>query len=315
MVKHAAAKRKPVMSQSAATRSRAGPTVSLEHSVIDRFGNLLRCTWRGSSGRYHTVLRGHDFLGMVCTIEHMALPLPVLCGPIQGRSQTTQADGLICLWRQLKTALLRAGLAITQLPLTMDSAYVSPARRARLHPLGCIDIMMAGKGHSVLTIDGQQWEASTGKKVLMLEEPTWGIAVPSCRMRGSRPPCGSLLLCWFRKRTTRSSEVMHVSQRSLRRAAIWHRWQQHHVIAGCWKIMQAIFQSRFMHLQGDGLYTALLIKVFASLLALRWQAQRVFSTLTITEIMRTLRREEDVRDCRMTHFHAPLSAPFKTGRK
>jgi hypothetical protein len=84
-------------------------------------------------------------------------------------------------------------------------------------------------------------------------------------------------------------------------------WQQHHVIEGFGKSMKSMFQIRFMHLQGDGLYTALRIKVFAYLLALRWQAQRVFSTLTLTEIMRKLRREEDVRAFLMTHFHAPFS--------
>jgi hypothetical protein len=34
---------------------------------------------------------------------------------------------------QLKTALLREGMDITQLPWTMDAAYVSQARRERLH--------------------------------------------------------------------------------------------------------------------------------------------------------------------------------------
>jgi len=68
---------------------------------------------------------------------------------------------------QRKTALLRAGIDLTQLPLTMDSAYVSQALRARLHQLGCIDSIMAGKGNYVLTIDAQQWDASTWKTVLM----------------------------------------------------------------------------------------------------------------------------------------------------
>jgi hypothetical protein len=45
MVKHAAEKLKPVMSQSAATRSRAGTTLSIDTSVMDRCGKLLRCTW------------------------------------------------------------------------------------------------------------------------------------------------------------------------------------------------------------------------------------------------------------------------------
>jgi hypothetical protein len=182
---------------------------------------------------------------------------------------------------QLKTACLCEGIDITQLPWTMDSAYVSQALRERLHQLGCIDIIMAGKGNDVLTIDAQKWEASTWKQVLMFEEPTWGIDVPSCRIWGSSPTLGSLMLCFFRKSTTRSYSLMHLSQRSLRGAEIWHIWKQHHVMECFWKIMKSIFQLRAMHLQGDGVYTALLIKVFAYLLALRLKAQGVFSKLDI----------------------------------
>jgi hypothetical protein len=64
---------------------------------------------------------------------------------------------------------------------------------------------------------------------------------------------------------------------------------------------------RSMQLQGDGLDTALPIKVLAYLLALRLQADGVLSKLTITEIMRKLRREEDLRDFLATHFHVPFS--------
>jgi hypothetical protein len=307
MVKQAAEKLKPVMSKSAATRSRAGTTLSIDNSVIDRFGNLLRCTWSWYSGRYHKVIRGQDLLGIVFTIEHIALPLHLLFCPKQGRYHTTKADLLIFMLTQLKTVFLREGIDITQLPLTMDSAYASQALRERLHQLGFTDIIIAGKGNYVFTIDGQKWDASTWKKVLMLEEPKWGIDVPSCRIRGYSPTFGSLILFFFRKSTTRSYYVMNFSQRSLRGAEIWHIWKQHHVIECFWKTMKSIVQIRFMHLQGDGLYTALLIKVFAYLLALRLQAQRIFSKLTITEIMRNLRREEDLRDFLMTHFHAQFS--------
>ena len=307
MVKQAAEKLKPVMSKSAATRSRAGTTLSIDNSVIDRFGNLLRCTWSWYSGRYHKVIRGQDLLGIVFTIGHIALPLHLLFCPKQGRYHTTKADLLIFMLIQLKTVFLREGIDITPLPLTMDSAYASQALRERLHQLGFIDIIIAGKGNYVFTLDGQQWDASTWKKVLMLEEPTWGIDVPSCRIRGSRPTFGSLMLFFFRKSTTRSYYVMNFSQRSLRGAEIWHIWKQHHVIECFWKIMQSIFQIRSMQRQGDGLYAALLIKVFAYLLALRLKAQGVFSKLTLTEIMRQLRREADLRDFLATHFHAPFS--------
>jgi Transposase DDE domain len=307
MVKQAAEKLKPVLSKSAATRSRAGTTLSIDNSVMDRCGNLLRCTWSWYSGRYHQVIRGQDLLGIVFTIHHLALPLHLLFCPKQGRYHTTKADLLIFMLTQLKTAFLCEGIDITQLPLTMDSAYVSQELRERLHQLGFIDIIIAGKGNYVFTIDTQKWDASTWKKVLMLEEPTWGIDVPSCRIWGYSPTFGSLILFFFRKSTTRSYYLMNFSQRSLRGAEIWHIWKQHHVIECFWKTMKSIFQLRAMHLQGDGLYTALLIKVFAYLLALRLKAQGVFSKLTLTEIMRKLRREEDLRDFLRTHFHAPFS--------
>lgn len=307
MVKQAAQQLKPVMSKSASTRSRAGATLSIDNSVMDRFGRLLRCTWSWYSGRYHKVIRGQDLLGVVLTIQHIALPLHLLFCPKQGRYHTNKADLLIFMLTQLKTEFLREGIDITKLPLTMDSAYVSQDLRKRLQELGFIDIIIAGKGNYVFTIDAQKWDASTWKKVLMLEEPKWGIDVPSRRIRGSSPTFGWLILFFFRKSTTRSYYLMNFSQRSLRGAEIWHIWKQHHVIECFWKMMKSIFQLRSMHLQGDGLYTALLIKVLAYLLALRLKTQGVFSKLTLTEIMRKLRREADLRELLATHFHAPFS--------
>ena len=92
MVKHAAEQLKRVMSKSASTRSRAGVTLSIDNSVMDRCGRLLRCTWNWYSGRYHKVIRGQDLLGVVLTIEHIALPLHLLFCPKQGRYHTNKAD-------------------------------------------------------------------------------------------------------------------------------------------------------------------------------------------------------------------------------
>ena len=75
MGKQAVAHLKPVFGKSAATQSRAGMTLSIDNSVMDRLGKFLRCTWSWYSGRYHKVIRGQDLLGIVFTINHMALPL------------------------------------------------------------------------------------------------------------------------------------------------------------------------------------------------------------------------------------------------
>jgi len=94
----------------------------------------------------------------------------------------------------------------------------------------------------------------------------------------------------------------------MRGAAIWHIWKQQHLIECFWKILKSIFHIRSMHLQGDGLYTALLIKVCAYLLAIRLKAHRPFSKLTITQLMRTLSRDPDLGTLLTEHFHLPFLA-------
>ena len=307
MVKKAAEKLKPLMNKSGSTRSRAGVTVSIDNSVMDRFGKLLRCTYNWFSGRHHKVIRGQDLLGIVLTINQIALPLHLLFCPKQGRYHTTKADLLIFMLTQLKVDFNREGIDITQFPLTLDSGFVSEELKKQLHQLGFTQIIIAGKGNYVFTIDGQKQKASAWKKDLTLQEPKWGIDVPSCRIWSHSPTFGSLILFFFQKSTTRSYYLMNFSQDSLRGAEIWHIWKQHHVIECFWKILKSIFHIRSMQLQGDGLYTALLIKVFAYMLALRLKAHRTFSKLTITQIMRKLSREHDLRDLLTEHFHDAFS--------
>jgi len=133
MVKQGVEHLKPVLNKSAATQSRAGMTLSIDNSVIDRFGKLLRCTWSWLSGRCQGVVRGQDLLGIVLTIHHMALPLHLLCCPKQGRYHTHKADWFIFMLSCLKEAFALEGIDITNMPLTMDAWFVSQPLRERLH--------------------------------------------------------------------------------------------------------------------------------------------------------------------------------------
>jgi len=307
MVKQAVEHLKPVLNKSSATQSRAGMTLSIDNSVMDRFGKFLRCTWSWCSGRYHKVIRGQDLLGVVLTINQIALPLHLLFCPKQGRYNTNKADLLLFMLSRLKAEFAREGIDLTKIPLTMDSWFVSQPLRERLHRLGFTKIIIAGKSNYTFTIEGNKKDASQWKKELVLHDPTWGIDVPSCRVRAHSPTFGSLILFFFQKSTTRSYYLMNFSQVSIRGAEIWHIWTQHHLIECFWKVLKSLFHIRAMQLQGHGLYTALLIKVFAYLLALRLKAHRTFSKLTITQIMRKLSREHDLRDLLMTHFHNAFS--------
>ena len=87
MVKQAAEQLGTVLSKSNATRSRAALSLSIDNSVIDRLGKFLRCTWSWYSGRCKKVIQGQDLLGIVLTINQVALPVHLLFCSKQGRSQ------------------------------------------------------------------------------------------------------------------------------------------------------------------------------------------------------------------------------------
>src|SRR5262252_7023969 len=116
MVQHAIEYLKPVLHKSAATQSRAGMTLSIDNSVIDRFGKLLQCTWSWFSGRHHDVVRGQDLLGIVLTINHMAQwckGAMILC--TMGLLQFCHQGGPLCsvlwlknLWKKARSPLWSA---------------------------------------------------------------------------------------------------------------------------------------------------------------------------------------------------------------
>ena len=132
LVKQAVEHLKPVVTKSAATLSRAGVTFSVDNSVMDRFGKLLRCPWSWDSGRCHDGVRGQDLLGIVLTINHIVLPLHLLFCPKQGRYNTNKADLFIFMLARLHAACTREGIDLTKIPLTMDSWFVSQPLRERL---------------------------------------------------------------------------------------------------------------------------------------------------------------------------------------
>src|SRR5260221_2717200 len=106
--------------------------------------------------------------------------------------------------------------------------------------------MIAGKSHDPCTIDGKKQDASQWKTALVLHAPKWGIDVPACRVQGHRPTFGSITRFFVQKSPTRSYSLMNFSTGSMRGAAIWHRWQQPHLIECFWKMLTSICPIRAM---------------------------------------------------------------------
>lgn len=306
MIHQAVEQLKPVLAQSPATRSRAQITLSVDNSVIDRLGRMLRCTYSWYSGRFKQVVNGQDLLGIVLTINGVVIPLHLLFCAKQGRTNTNKPDLLIAMLSRLKEAFAKQDIDLSAFPLSMDSWFVSQPLRERLYALGFYKIILAGKGNYTFTIGKEKQPAAAWKKVLVLSPNAWGIDRPALRVKAHSSTFGNVVLLFFRKSTTRSYYLIDFSRPFLRGAEIWHVWKAHHTIEQFWKILKSLLRINAMQLPRQGLYAALLIKVIAYLMALQWKADKAFSKLTLTQLMRKISREYDLQTLLFEHFHWPF---------
>ena len=305
MLKQAVEELVPVLEKSAATQSRANLSLSIDNSVIDRLGHMLRCTWSWYSGRWKKVVKGQDILGIVMTVNGRVFPLYLWFCAKQGSASTDKPSLLIKMLTCLKEEFAKQGIDLTTIPLTMDSWFVSKDLRQALYKLGFTKIIIAGKGNYVLTINEESQPAAVWKKSLELREDEWGIDVPALRVKASNPTFGELVVLFYRKSGTRNYYLLNFSTQHLRGAEIWHIWKEHFLIEWFWKMLKSIFKINAMRLHGIGLYTGLLIKVLAYILAMRLQQHRKFSHLSMLQLIRTIQREYQLQELINEHFHLP----------
>lgn len=312
MVKQAAERLNQLSGKSAATLSRAAVTLSVDNSVIDRFGRMLRCTYTWYSGRWKKTLNGHDLLGIVLTVGGTAIPLSLLFCSKQGRANTSKPTLLISMLTRLKEEFRKEGIDITAYPITLDSWFVSEDLRKKLILLGFKKIILAGKGNYTFNIktgkENKKMKASEWKKHFKLKAGEWGINVPSVRVKAKSPTFGEVVLFFYKKSSTRNYYLIDFSEKPGRGAEIWNIWKQHHIIECFWRLIKSTFQIKSMRLQGDGLYVGLLIKLLSYLLVSRLQFLPEFAKLSMEQVMRKIRREYDLEALMEEHFHAVVSA-------
>lgn len=303
MLETAVGELKVIMDKSSATISRANISFSVDNSVIDRFGKTIRCTWSWYSGNCKKVVNGQDLLGIVLSLNGKTYPLSLRYCSKQGRSNTNKPDMLITMFKELKELFDSHDIDITTIAITMDSWFASSDQRNNLHELGFTKIIVAGKGNYVFEVNGIKANSSQWKKELQYSDNNWGINVPSVRLSAKNKTFGKVILLFFKHSRSRNYYLMNFSKTSLRGVEIWHIWKQHHVIENFWKQLKSVFKIKDMRMQKQGLYTALLIKVLAYIMAMLLKTEKQFLKLSLFEIMKNIFSINNLSDIANKHFH------------
>ena len=307
MVKQAVIELKSTLEKSASTKSRASIGLHGDNSVIQRWGKLLRLIYPWYSGRAKHVVLGNDLLGIVLTINDKIIPLHLLFVSKQGRANTTKPALLLKMLNELKVLFAEEGIDITQFSLTLDSWFASKYLKERLAESGFEKLIVAGKSNYVFKIGKEKHKAKEWKRKLNLPEYQWAVDVPCCRELAYSPTFGDVVLFFFKKSTTKIFYLMDFSKKPGRCAEIWRAWKRHHAIEQFWRLLKSVLHLKSIQLRGDGLYAGLLIKILTCLLLLRLKSTKTFKKLSFLQIMRKIRREENLQDLANEHFHGLFS--------
>ena len=205
--------------------------------------------------------------------------------------------------REIKEEFEPLGIDITNIPITMDSWYVSEPLKQELHQLGFKKIVVAGKSSYVFSDENFKGSANDWKKKVNYDDNLWGIDAPAQRKKLLTPTFGWVNLLFFRKSSTRCFLLMDLSVSSLRGVEIWRIWKAHNVIEQFWKILKSVFKIGEMKFRKDGIDTGLLIKTIAYLSMIKIQLLPRFRHLSLNQIMRKIKFECDLQNLLCEHFH------------
>ena len=105
---------------SAATRSRRQATISIDDSVVKRFGAALSYVWAWYSGQAKQVVRGQDLVGIVLRIGTETLPLRLVWVSKQGRGATSKPELLLREMERLNPYFAEGKIDLTALGVSLD---------------------------------------------------------------------------------------------------------------------------------------------------------------------------------------------------
>ena len=252
---------------SRSTKSRRQASLSIDDSVVKRYGKLLSYVWPCYSGQVKHVVRGQDVVGIVLRIGSEIIPLRLAFVSKQGRGPTTKPALLIREMEQLKAYFAGHGIDLTELGVSLDSWWINQGVSAELARLGFVKQVIAAKRSLVL--ESREGRASLGERKKHAVLTTgWGQPREGQRVRGANPSLGQMAAIMFDHRRSKTFAVICPS-RLLRTCEGLRIWANHQAVETFWKRLKKWLGLGQMQSRGRrGAWAELSLRIVAYFLAL-----------------------------------------------
>jgi hypothetical protein len=288
------------LSMSPATLSRARITISVDDTVIDRLGRVIRLTYSWYSGKHKKVVRGQNIIAITIKIGDRIIPLCIRPVGKQGRANTTKPQVFREMLSQVLEFFRQEGIALTQFPITFDSSYGSKDLTDMLKEAEFDQILVHTKGNYVFSIGGERKKLRLHKEEVQLQDDLWGCkGIPASRTAAESPTFGKVILLLFQYCS--AIKCVMAFGRKLRACEILSIWKQHHSIEQFWRRLKNDLQIHRMRLRSrEGVNGMIAIKLLAYLVMEKLSA---LTGLTFRQIMNYSKRKLDLSSFFQEHFH------------
>jgi len=285
--------------QSDSTWSRAGVQISVDDSVIRRYGKTLSFLGKWWSGQFHEVLNGQDIVLIILKIGEEIIPIRFFLMSKRGR-YTNRHKVVENLMKSISEKWTSAGIDIKNIPISMDAGYADHIEIEEINKLGFQKILFGVKKNYRVTkkrtkhMNFNLNEIITKQDIKNAEtKGKWAINENVCIFKG-RSDCfglvtvmgrfmlGKMRYC-FAKNIYRTAEILRV-------------WKQHHWIEEVFKRLKHLLSWGKYRLRGnDGAYASIVLSFFAYYAVLFLQKQ---TGLTFGQIIREFEKWkcEDVNE-------------------
>ena len=173
-------------SKSASTKSRRRITLSVDDTVLSRYGQGLSYCYNWWSKKHNTAIRSQNVLGLTIKIGERIFPLNTRFVGKQGKANTDKPSYFVSMLKEVLDFFDAAGVNLRVYRITFDSWYGSSDLIKILSEHGFESILIRGKNNYVMTIDKTCAKLSVHKKSIELRLNQWGCDKPVYRTRNQR---------------------------------------------------------------------------------------------------------------------------------
>lgn len=301
-----------VQGKSDSTWSRLEVLLSIDNSVVRKWGKILSYLGKWWSGQFHRVLNGHDVLMVVLKIGKEVMPVSFWVmskkGPVNSKVERTKL-----MIGELAKYWSSKGIELSKIAVSMDAWFNDNELIKAIKEAGFEKIVMGAKGNYRLHPGRAKKQSVTLSSVMTKEDfPEkigWAESERVILKKGTSPTFGEVtVLARFML-----GKVRRVFAFGIYRACeILRIWKAHHWIEEVFKRLKHLLSWGSYRLRGRaGAYATIVIALLAYFLLLVLQRKTgcTFAQLITAIEQWALLDIDDLLHCwSVEHFHLALAA-------